>query len=153
MYSGLDRLSSIITCLDDGHLTDEVCSMMRRGFNQYISGECSLEVALGLNGTAGGRKPTTQFRKMRRNHFLLQAWKNVAGTEIKHPWERSKLLHKAINRFQVGRWRVWREYDSPPTKEPLIEAMFYAFKTGDGIPQTAQGIHDCIERALKISDG
>lgn len=153
MQSGLERLGSIVDCLDKGTLTDEVCDVLRRGFNRYLSGECSLEEALGLSGGAGSRKPCTQFREMRRNHFLMQAWNHVAGDNVRHPWERTKLLHHAINRFQTGRWRVWKDLEQPPTTEPLTEAIFYAFKTGDGIPQTAQGIHNCIMRAQKLSSG
>lgn len=120
-------------------LPAESVAWLAEGLTKYHQAACSLEEALGLKSESGQYRASTRLLLLERNQQLRRAW---LAQQSMTPWQRSQELAKSIRRFQSGKWRRWRELDAPPRDcGEKLRGLFYAFKTGRPIPQTARQLH------------
>ncbi|GEM_PF-1546730 len=128
--------------------SDEQLSPLGDALRAYFSGAGSLDKCLGLVGKPGKRRISTRFRKHERDRHLRAAWALCVGES---DWARSCNLTDEIRRFASIIWPRWRELREPPADSSQLRAhLFWAFKQGLLVPETAPGIHAITKRTAAI---
>lgn len=102
-----------------------VASWLLAGIQQVRAGQ-SLDEALGLKAAS---KPSTAtvWRMAVRNCALREACE-LAGSP--------QALHDALSRFQAGKWRRWRDLDSPPESATDLEQRLWSACRHGPVPES-----------------
>lgn len=121
---------------------DAIDAWLRAGVARYLAqnGSITLEAALGLPR----RRPTKAMRDFwlaaAANHFPESSYKRAAA------------LLAAVQKFELRTWPCWCNHKAPPASADALEqALFHAFKTGVGIPGSAQGLMKILNNQNPVS--
>jgi hypothetical protein len=130
---------SIVARAAAGDFEGPVKGYLQGGFRRFLEAGGALPLERCL------RLPTTpkRLQKARRDYWLRIAWD---GIEASTDWARSVELARRVQEFRtLGIWQRWREHSEPPGgASELRAALFYAFKAGAKVPETAQGLDSIL---------
>ena len=111
----------------------------------YLAGGAALDVALGLAGGPGHRKPRTLWRLSERNRHLIEAHALFDGS----PWSRSVSLAAEIRRFEAIIYPRWRQLAEPPAGASALRSCLFHARCLAPLPFSARALHDlCTERPV-----
>jgi hypothetical protein len=135
-----------LTSRDEDELSASTLLWVRASFREYVRGSRRLDEVMGLAPSASQRDWRTIDRLGARNAWLVRAYELIDGPS---PYNRCIQLSEHIYKFQEA---FWPKRENCPLPEPdateLRQALFFAFKFGDGeVPHSWKTLMGIVQNA------
>lgn len=120
---------------------------LKKGILRYIKDErLSLDKSLGL-AVCGSRHISTKIAQNLRNHYLIQAVRNISLNNELSDWARCVRLAAQANRL-CHFWDTQKNISLDPGWESWKSHLFKAWDVGIGVPTTARGLYRVMENSI-----